>query len=229
MESPYWPLFGLRISTPRLEIRLPNDDDLGDLASLASQGIHDPATMPFLYPWTDEPSPSLERGLMQWGWRHRAEWSVNRWTFNGAVFVDGGVVGVQSLTAHDFAIERSVKTGSWLGRAYQGRGIGTEMRTAILSFAFDALAAREALSGGFVDNESSLKVSRRLGYEDDGRRSILRRGIPTEMVDLRMDLATWRRIERTHVVISGFDGCKEFFIDPDVVNSDQLSNDSQNS
>jgi RimJ/RimL family protein N-acetyltransferase len=214
MESPYWPLFDLRIATERVEVRLPDDDVLVDLARLAAKGIHDAATMPFLHPWTDEASPALERGLMQWGWRHRAEWSANHWTFNGAVFVDGEVVGVQSLMADDFALERSVKTGSWLGRAHQGRGIGKEMRTAILSFAFDTLGAREALSGGFFDNETSLRVSRSLGYEDNGRRTVFRRGVATEMIDLRMDLATWRARQRTETRVVGFESCRGFFIDP---------------
>lgn len=212
MESLYWPLFDLRIMTPRVEIRLPNDEVLADLARLASKGIHDPATMPFLHPWTDEPSPALERGLMQWGWRHRAEWSPNRWTFNGAVFVDGEVVGVQSLMANDFAVERSVKTGSWLGRTHQGKGIGREMRSAILAFAFGTLGAREAHSGGFFDNESSLRVSRTLGYESNGRRTVIRRGISTEMVELRMDLAKWRQTERLETQVSGFEACRVYFI-----------------
>src|ERR1700722_4227622 len=137
MENPYWPLFDLRIRTSRLEIRLPNDDDLVELASLATKGVHDPATMPFLYPWTDEPSPLLEQGMLQWGWRHRAEWTPENWNFNGAVFVDGAVVGVQSVMATNFASRRSVKSGSWLGREHQNRGIGKEMRTAILHLAFE--------------------------------------------------------------------------------------------
>jgi hypothetical protein len=65
-----------------------------DLARLAAQGIHDPATMPFLKAWTDEPSPVLERGLLQWGWRHRANWTANDWTLSCAVVVDGEIVGV---------------------------------------------------------------------------------------------------------------------------------------
>lgn len=214
MGTLYWPLFDLRIVARRVEIRLPKDDILADLARLASRGIHDPSTMPFLHPWTDEPSPALERGLMQWGWRHRAEWSPKRWTFNGAVFVDGVVVGVQSLMAENFSVERSVKTGSWLGRTHQGQGIGKEMRTAILSFAFDTLGAREALSGGFFDNETSLRVSRSLGYEDNGRRTVVRRGVPTGLIDLRMDLAAWQRSERTETQVLGFEACREFFIDP---------------
>ncbi len=41
---------------------------------------------------------------------------------------DGTVVGTQGVGAHDFAVLRQVSTGSWLGRAYQGQGIGTQMR-----------------------------------------------------------------------------------------------------
>ena len=212
MENPYWPLFDLRINTPRLEIRLPNDDDLATLARLASMGVHDPATMPFLYPWTDEPSPQLERGMMKWGWGHRAMWNPNNWTFNGVVVVDNTIVGVQSIEAKDFALLRTVKTGSWLGIEHQGQGIGKEMRTAILYFAFESLGALEAHSGGFIDNESSLRVSRSLGYEENGRRTVLRRGEPTELLELRLDRAKWSQIGQTIVEVSGFEGCREFFI-----------------
>jgi RimJ/RimL family protein N-acetyltransferase len=122
MENEYWPLFELRVRSPRLEIRLPKDETLADLARLAAKGVHDPSTMPFLFPWTDEPSPQLERGMLQWGWRHRADWSSDDWSFTGAVFLEGDVVGVQSLTATNFAARREVKSGSWLGRSYQGQG-----------------------------------------------------------------------------------------------------------
>lgn len=149
---------------------------------------------------------------MQWGWRHRAEWSPNNWSFNGAVFVNGEVVGVQSLMATDFAALRSVKTGSWLGVAHQGKGIGKEMRSAILHFAFETLEALEAHSGGFIDNASSLSVSRALGYKDDGRRSVLRRGIPTEMLELRLDRSTWRQVAHATVEVFGFEDCRDFFI-----------------
>lgn len=214
MGNEYWPLFDLRIITPRLVIRMPTDEDLVDLARLASEGVHDPGTMPFLYPWTDEPSPLLEQGMLKWGWRHRAEWTPNKWTFNGAVFVDRDVVGVQSLTATDFASSRVVKSGSWLGLEHQGQGIGKEMRTAILAFAFDGLDAREAESGGFIDNESSLTVSRALGYEESGRRSVLRRGIPAELIDVTLTRAKWDQMTHVRVDVRGLDECRDFFIAP---------------
>jgi RimJ/RimL family protein N-acetyltransferase len=214
MGNEYWPLFDLRITTPRLEIRLPTDDELVDLARLASKGVHDSATMPFLYPWTDEPSPLLERGMLQWGWRHRAEWTPNNWTFNGAVFIENDVVGVQSLSATDFASRGVVTSGSWLGLEHQGRGFGKEMRRGILTFAFDYLNAREAESGGFFDNESSLNVSRALGYEESGRRSVLRRGIPAELIKVTLTRSRWDEITHIDVEVNGFEECREFFFAP---------------
>ena len=49
MANPYWPLFDLRVTTPRLEIRLPTDDELYQLLEVADAGVHDPATIA----WTD--------------------------------------------------------------------------------------------------------------------------------------------------------------------------------
>jgi len=212
MEHPRWPLFDLRIRTARLEIRLPTDDDLEVLARVARKGIHDPAAMPFLKPWTDEPSPMLERGLLQWGWRHRAEWTPQKWTFNGAILFNGNLVGVQDIGAEDFASLRTVKTGSWLGREHQGLGIGKEMREAILYFAFEGLGALEAVSGGFADNTQSLKVSRAVGYEECGRESVMRRGTYSEVIKFRLDRSKWEAIDHVAVDIEGLDKCLDLFI-----------------
>jgi RimJ/RimL family protein N-acetyltransferase len=214
MENDYWPLFDVRLRTRRLDIRLPNDETLVELARLAVKGIHDPSTMPFLFPWTDEPSPQLERGMLQWGWRHRSNWTPDNWSFTGAVFLDGEVVGVQSLSATHFAAQREVKSGSWLGRAYQGQGVGKEMRAAILTLAFDELGAQVAHSGGFADNETSLNVSRALGYRDNGRRMVERRGSPAELIALRLDRVNWLAREHPEVQIVGVDSCRDFFIAP---------------
>ena len=46
-----WPLFRLRLRTPRLELRLARDEDLGALVESALAGVHDPAVMPFAMPW----------------------------------------------------------------------------------------------------------------------------------------------------------------------------------
>ena len=212
MEHPYWPLFNLRLRSALVEIRLATDDDLTDLASLAERGVHDSATMPFLHAWTDEPSPLIERGLFQWAWGHRATWRDDAWKFNGAVVVDGVVVGVQDIWADDFARVREVKTGSWLGREHHERGIGTAMREAVLTLAFEGLGARAALSGGFPDNAASLGVSRKLGYEETGRRTVTRRGEAAEVLDLRLTRASWLEHHHEPVSLVGLEECRKFFV-----------------
>jgi hypothetical protein len=39
MLADLWPTFGIRIATPRLAMRLPNEVELVQLAELASQGV----------------------------------------------------------------------------------------------------------------------------------------------------------------------------------------------
>jgi RimJ/RimL family protein N-acetyltransferase len=207
----YWPLFGLRIVTPRIEIRLPDDDDLVGLVDEIRAGVHDPSTMPFTIGWTDIPSPRRERESMQWFWRQRAEWSQDKWTFSGAVIVDGRPVGVQDLSAESFATLRIVRTGSWLGLRHQGKGIGKEMRAAILHLAFAGLGALEATSGAWHDNTRSMKVSEALGYEVNGSDLGLRRGRPERQIRLRLPRQAWERTRRDDIHLVGLEPCLELF------------------
>jgi hypothetical protein len=45
-----WPLFGLAITTPRLELRLPTDGELGAVVEAARGGIHNDDPHPFQNP-----------------------------------------------------------------------------------------------------------------------------------------------------------------------------------
>lgn len=174
MGHPYWPLFDLEVRTPRVTLRYV-DDVLGcELAALAARGIHDPATMPFGMPWTRAESPELERRAFQFWWRCRVDTSPTSWNINLAVIVDGTVVGATGLMAAEFSRLRQFETGSWLGREFQGRGIGTEMRLASLTLGFVGFDAELALTGAWHDNGPSLGVTRRLGYQEQGWRRALR-------------------------------------------------------
>src|SRR6187551_2377269 len=144
MAHPIWPLFDLTVTTPRLELRF-IDDTLGpELAELAALGIHDPAVMPFGIEWTDVPPPQLQRNSLQWYWNCRATWQPTSWRCEFVVLVDGEVVGSTSLFADQFAALRRFETGSWLGRAHQGKGLGKEMRAATLHLGFAGLGAQLA-------------------------------------------------------------------------------------
>ncbi|MGP0030173.1 MAG: GNAT family N-acetyltransferase [Acidimicrobiales bacterium] len=208
----FWPLFGLVIRTPRLEIRLPRESEFGALIDLIDQGIHDPATMPFTTPFTDRPSPQRERESAQWWWRQRAEWSAARWNFTGGVFVEGQAVGVQDLMATRFAQVRSVETGSWLGRRHQGQGLGREMREAILHLAFAGLGAEEARSGAFEDNAPSLGASRAVGYVENGVGREARRDGVGRIVRLRIDRDLWAARRRDDIELIGLEACLDMFV-----------------
>jgi RimJ/RimL family protein N-acetyltransferase len=210
----FWPLFDLAVRTPRLELRLLREEDFADLVELIDQGIHEPGSMPFFVPWTEVEPERRAREAAQWMWRHRATWSSDKWNFNGGVFVDGKPVGVQDLGAEHFRAVRSVETGSWLGRAHQGEGLGREMREAILHLAFAGLGAEEALSGAFEDNTASLATSRAAGYEENGEARARRRDTSGRTIRFRMGREAWEQRRRDDIEIVGLEGCLDMFVGP---------------
>jgi RimJ/RimL family protein N-acetyltransferase len=216
MDASLWPPFGLVVERDGMTLRLPRDDDLAGLLELASQGIHDPGDMPFLIPWTDTPSPERELESLRFYWGARASLRPEAWSLHFMVRVDGAVVGVQEVSARSFLSSREVCTGSWLGRAHQGRGIGTRMREMVLAFAFDHLGAELATSGAWFDNVSSQTVSRKLGYAEGPSDIIERRGAPTEHLNFRMTAGDWRSRGRAAVRVAGLEACREMLGLPDV-------------
>jgi RimJ/RimL family protein N-acetyltransferase len=211
MDEHPWGLYELRIWTERLELRLPTEDELVELLGLAAAGIHDPNEMPFGFAWTDQPSPLFERSFMQYHWSTRASWSADNWNLDLGVWFEGRLVGNQSIGAKQFAILRTVGTGSWLGREFQGQGIGKEMRSAVLGFAFDHLDAEWAVSGAFSDNPASAAVSRSLGYDEDGLDRLAPRGEARELRRFRMTVDQWHSRERPHVEVAGLERCHDMF------------------
>ncbi|MGW1676949.1 GNAT family N-acetyltransferase [Saccharopolyspora sp. NPDC002376] len=207
MLADHFPLVGLKLTTPRLELRLPSADELGELAELASCGVHDPDVMPFSDPWTDKPPGQIALGLIQRHWRHLGAWSPQDWSLNLTAFHGGVVVGEQSIGARDLAITREVSTGSWVGQRYQGRGIGTEMRAAVLHLAFACLDAEEAVSSAFEDNTASQSVSRKLGYQPDGRQRRAVRGTLAVEHRLRLTRADWAQHRTVPVEAEGLTPC----------------------
>lgn len=171
-----WPQRALELRTPRLTLRPDDDAGLDDLVALAHRGIHPADRMPFRHAWTDADPAYLGRGVLQHFWSERAALSPERWSLHLLVRVGGRVAGVQSVTAERFGALREVGTGSYLGREFQGRGLGMEMRAAVLAFAFDLLGAATARSGYLESDGASGRISRRLGYRADGTALVAPRG-----------------------------------------------------
>lgn len=183
-----WPLFGLELRTPRLSLTPIRDEQLPELVDAVLAGIHDPAVMPFGVPWTDAPRDVLVRETAKHQWRQRCSVEPGDWTINFAVGFEGRIIGVQDVSARDFPLLRTVHSGSWLTQSAQGRGLGKEMRAAILLFAFDHLDAVAALSEAADWNAASLGVSRRLGYQPNGVSDVVSRpGEVTRQIHLRLE------------------------------------------
>jgi RimJ/RimL family protein N-acetyltransferase len=199
----YWPLFDLELRTPRLVLRPPQDDDFEGLMDAIDAGIHEPESMPFSIPWTDEAPMSRRRSTAQFLWRQRADWSRDDWHLPLAVLQGGRPIGLQGILAKGFPVLREVQTGSWLSHPYQGRGFGKEMRAAVLQLAFEGLGAVVARSGAFVDNLSSIGVSKALGYRENGRCREAPRGDAKVMINFELTYDEWlqrsRRLPRAEI------------------------------
>jgi RimJ/RimL family protein N-acetyltransferase len=174
------PLLALRIKAGPVELRGITDDLLGPLADLATD-IHDPDFMPFSFPWSLAPAPDMPRNVAQYHWGKRAGFSPAQWSADFAVFRDGELAGTQAFITKDYLVTRGGETGSWLGRRFQGQGIGTAMRQVICAFIFDHLDAEYITSSAFEDNPASLAVSRKTGYTDNGTERCSRLGKPAVM------------------------------------------------
>jgi RimJ/RimL family protein N-acetyltransferase len=201
-----WPLRHLVLRTPRLDLRPDDDVGLLELASEACRGVHPPGEMPFLVPWTDADPAARARSTLQYHWGTRGALTPQKWSVLFLVRLDGRVIGEQNLQAAEFAVTREVDSGSWLGLRHHRRGIGTEMRAAVLMFAFDHLGATRARSGAFVDNVASLRVSEKLGYRRDGTVTCTRRGARVDEVRLLLERDDMVRPDWT-LEVEGVDAC----------------------
>jgi RimJ/RimL family protein N-acetyltransferase len=204
-----FPLYGLVLRTPRLELRLPSPEQLAALGELADEGVHDPALMPFTVPWTDQPPGVRARAVLQHHWETLSRLAPAGWTLPFVVLRGGEPVGMQDIGGRDFAVTREVHTGSWLGLRHHGRGTGTEMRAAVLHLAFAGLGAEHATSAAATDNPASRAVSRKLGYAADGLERVAVRGVVSEHVRLRLDRSGWAAHRTVPVEIEGLEACRE--------------------
>jgi len=92
---------------------------------------------------------------------------------------------------------------AWLGPDARGRGLGKEMRQAVLHLAFEGLGAREARSAAFVDNHASNRVSEAVGYTPNGVCWETRRGDAAELRRRRLTHERWSQRRRDDIEFVG--------------------------
>jgi RimJ/RimL family protein N-acetyltransferase len=205
----HWPLRRLQLTTERLVLRQPDEEELAALADVAAAGVHQPGERPFLTPWTDVPPAERARHVLQGYWDALASWTPQSWALQLGVFRDGVPLGIVALRGTDFSILREVKTWSWLGLEHHGQGFGTEARQALLHLAFAGLDAEAALTEVFQDNAGSQGVSRKLGYRPDGISRDVLHGKAVVSDRLRLTRENW---QSAPVEVTGLEECRSWFI-----------------
>ena len=82
------------------------------------------------------------------------------------------------------------------------------MRGAVLELAFAGLGAAVAVSGYAEGNDSSMRVSEKLGYEPAGERhGSSRAAYPVRQLELELSRERWAASPRLAVEIEGLEPC----------------------
>jgi RimJ/RimL family protein N-acetyltransferase len=121
--------------------------------------------------------------------------------------MDDEVVGQQAITAADFPTLKTVNSFSVLRLRDQGRGLGKEMRAAVLHLAFAGLGALRAESDAFADNLASQGVSKALGYTPNGSMLASRPSGGALMLRFVLTRERWERSPRADIKIRGLEPC----------------------
>lgn len=193
-----WPLHGLVLRTPDLELRGTSEADATVLQSRKPADLR-----------SDPSRTSVGHDVLQAYWRGVGSWAPDAWECSFTVVHEGELVGVQALEGKDFSVLRTVDSWSWLVPQVRGRGLGKQMRTAVLELAFRGLGATHAITEAWDDNAASLGVSRSLGYVDNGVFAQKRDGGPGRMVHLVLAASDWH--PAYPVEVEGLEPCLPLF------------------
>lgn len=214
MEAALWPLHGIRLRTVDLDLRVMAEGDLSTLLTLLPDDLQ---MNPHATRYAGLDDRANRRAVLAQGyWRALGMWSPDDWALPFVVRTagpEGGddsgastsrlgspgtVLGVQWLEGPDWRADRTVDSSSWLVPGARGRGLGTQMRAAVLALAFGPLRAEAAISSAVVDNGASLGVSRALGYRDT-HRSVLEHSGET-LQHVRLERAVWDASGRAQAI-----------------------------
>ncbi|MFI6316494.1 GNAT family N-acetyltransferase [Nonomuraea sp. NPDC050556] len=209
MSMSAYPPLNLHVHTPRITLAAATDELLERLVPVERKGVVVSRPWPFDDPMSlYDDSPQREWGWLRGIWAGRARVNEDFWRLYFVVMVDGEPVGMQDLFGMGFTKYGTVGTFSWLAPDLRGRGLGKEIRQAILHLAFEGFGAREAESDAFHDNVASNRVSEALGYEPNGVTWDTRRGEAAPLNRWRLTRERWAKTRRGDIDLVGVAECR---------------------
>ncbi len=200
-----YPPFDVRVATPRIELVGATDELLAQLVSAVRDGKAnaDPPAWDDPHSFYESDPDARVHGWLRGIWRGRGLTAPDRWRLYFVAVVDGEVIGMQDLIGFDFLTFGSVESSSWVSSDVRLKGLGTEMRSAILHLAFEGLGAKEATSEAGGDNMPSNRISERLGYEPNGTSWATHNGVPNLGRRWRLTREAWLLTRRDDISLSG--------------------------
>jgi [ribosomal protein S5]-alanine N-acetyltransferase len=151
----------VELAGPLVRLRYPRLDDASRILEL----LRDPE-VPRHFLW--EPPRDLEEAQEYVsGFQHEV---YRQWAYHFAVI--GGeakdLIGVANLY-HIDRLAREAEIGIWLGRAYWGQGVQSEVSRLLIEFGFQSLGLRRIIFQVAVENTRAQAAFRKLGATERGR------------------------------------------------------------
>lgn len=181
----------LRITTARLVLRLPDEEELRQFAAEIAGRVVPAGSAHFVGRWAQVPAPQFVESFLTRRRRTLAIFTPARWGIELGAFEGERLAGQASVYGRDWPASREVTTASLVHPELRGQGLGTELRVGMLSLAFGVLGARVAWSGASVDNVASNRISQKLGYEQLGVEPRDTGGGTVPFTRLRLAASAW--------------------------------------
>jgi ribosomal-protein-alanine N-acetyltransferase len=146
------------IRTPRFTLRPYRKSDLESIVKHINDKAIAGNTLTIPYPYTMKDAEEWYRKFRKMMRRK----GLDRIAL--VIEIDGEAVGSVGITRHDHKAE----IGYWLGRAYWGKGIMTEVVKEITKYGFRELGLRRMYAFVFTHNKASMRVLEKAGYKYEG-------------------------------------------------------------
>ena len=149
----------------RLELRSPCPEDYPEWSAVRAENQE--FLIPFEPKWADD---CLTHGFFMRRLKRQAR---DFKAGSGRYFFihhkqSGYIIGGINLNDIKMGAARHASLGYWLAKDYQGQGYMLEAGKLVIDYAFDVLKLRRLNAGCLPDNERSVKLLLRLGFEEEG-------------------------------------------------------------